>query len=616
MDIKDIYPDLTADKNFTYSHELKTVADLINKMEGDGLVVGSSVDMSGSLVRVPVKATSTVRPDKGTEKSGWYFIYDNGNGNFFAQYGNWRTGDTHKFSSVSFDDYDPQEQIKIRQEIEKLQEQEKARRKENQDEVATQCEKRYNSFDEDPTDHMYLKNKKIKAYGIKAFRDKIVVPAYDTRDPGHKITTLQYIDPKGSKRFTSGGLVKGSIFNIGFNLNEISNLKKIFVCEGYATAASIYLATGLPVICVFSANFCLEALTNLRRSTNAEFILALDNDKTGVGQEQTEKIIAAVHNCRSKIPEQVGLDYNDVHVEQGIEEVRRQLLISSFNLKQYSIRSLDNNPPKREWIVENIIESGKNGVLASIGGVGKSFSVLSLAKSISSGSGFFMGHAISKKGNVLVISAEDTIDEIHRRLAIIDPEGHRFNSVYDVYVMSVSEMGRPITLIKNDNANGLHITKQAYDLMDSMETIPNLEMVIFDPIQAFLGAETNSNEVGQLYSQYCQMIATKFNTGVLSVHHMSKQGLVSTDDSMTARQSIRGASSIIDSSRYCIAFFLCDEDTAQEVCMKQGIPYNRLAVIRAAVVKANSEADMQIKTMVRRNGVLEVVAEDREISWT
>ena len=87
MDIKDIYPDLTADKNFTYSHELKTVADLINKMEGDGLVVGSSVDMSGSLVRVPVKATSTVRPDKGTEKSGWYFIYDNGNGNFFAQYG-------------------------------------------------------------------------------------------------------------------------------------------------------------------------------------------------------------------------------------------------------------------------------------------------------------------------------------------------------------------------------------------------------------------------------------------------------------------------------------------------------------------------------------------------
>ena len=50
--------------------------------------------------------------------------------------------------------------------------------------------------------------------------------------------------------------------------------------------------------------------------------------------------------------------------------------------------------------------------------------------------------------------------------------------------------------------------------------------------------------------------------------------------------------------------------------MKQGIPYNRLAVIRAAVVKANSEADMQIKTMVRRNGVLEVVAEDREISWT
>ena len=41
----------------------------------------------------------------------------------------WRTGDTHKFSSASFDDYDPQEQIRIRGEIEKLQEQEKARKK-------------------------------------------------------------------------------------------------------------------------------------------------------------------------------------------------------------------------------------------------------------------------------------------------------------------------------------------------------------------------------------------------------------------------------------------------------------------------------------------------------
>ena len=616
MDIKDIYPDLTADENFIYSHELKTVSDLISQMEADGLAVGSSVDMSGSVIRVPVRATANVRPDKSNEKSGWYFIYDNGNGNFFAQYGNWRTSETYKFSSVNFDEYDPQEQLRIRQEIDRLQEEEKAKRKQNQDEVGKQCEQRYKSFNEDPNDHMYLSDKKIKAYGIKGFRDKIVIPAYDTRDPGFKITSLQYIDKKGSKRFTSGGLVKGSVFNIGFNFNEISNLKKIFVCEGYATAASIYLATGLPTLCVFSANFALEALTNLRRSTNAEFILALDNDDSGVGQEQTEKVIAAIHNCRSKIPEISGQDYNDIHINLGIEEVRRQLLLSSFNLKQYSIRGLDNDPPKREWVVDNIIESGKNGVLASIGGVGKSFSVLSLAKSIAQGSGTFMGQPISKKGNVLVISAEDTIDEIHRRLAILDPDGHRFNSVYDVYLMSVSEMGRPITLIKNDNANGLHITKQAYDLMDSMETIPNLEMVIFDPIQAFLGAETNSNEVGQLYSQYCQMIATKFDTGVLSVHHMSKQGLVSTDDSMTARQSIRGASSIIDSSRYCIAFFLCDEDTAQEVCLKQGIEYNRLAVIRAAVVKANSEADMAVKTMVRRNGVLEVVNEDKEISWT
>jgi phage/plasmid primase-like uncharacterized protein len=613
VEISNIWETINEDKNFAYKNTSKSISDLINQMNNDGLAV-TNVDTSGNVNRVMVKATSTTRPDKGLERSGWYFFYDNGNGNFFCNYGNWRTNESFKFSSRSFEDYDPEEQLKIKAELEKRFQEEAERRSENQKEIAEECSKKFNSLDE-PQDHKYLAAKKIKSYGLKHYNGKLVVPIFSSTSIEHNITSLQYIDHKGNKRFTSGGLVKGSFFNIGFNFNEWHTIKKIIVVEGYATASSVYQATGLPTICVFSANFGLEAVSNIRKFTNAEIILAFDNDDSGVGQAQAEKVSAAVHNCSIKIPGAIGKDFNDIFLEQGLEEVKRQLLVSAFNIKANSIKSLDNNPPDREWLVENLIESNKNGIIASIGGVGKSFICLNLAHSVAKGSGYFMGHPISKKGNAVIISAEDDLNEMHRRVSALDPEGERFKSLYDVFIISIPELSKPLTLIKSDSVNGLHITKQGYELIDSLESIPNLELVIIDPIQSFIAAPTNDNEVGQLYSQFCQMIASKLSTCVLSVHHMSKQGLVGIDDPMSARSSIRGASSLIDSSRFALALFLCDEDTAKDICLKQGVEYDRLKVVRAAVVKANSDADMAVKTMIRRKNVLEMVNQDDEIQW-
>ena len=112
----------------------------------------------------------------------------------------------------------------------------------------------------------------------------------------------------------------------------------------------------------------------------------------------------------------------------------------------------------------------------------------------------------------------------------------REKALYDVFVLPIPELDKPLTLIKNDAINGLHITNEGYDLIDSLEAIKDLELVVIDPIQSFCSAPTNDNEVGQLWSSYCQMIATKFETSVISIHHMSKQGLVAVNDPMQVRQ--------------------------------------------------------------------------------
>ena len=81
--------------------------------------------------------------------------------------------------------------------------------------------------------------------------------------------------------------MKGNVFPIGFNLNQLHSLEKVVVVEGVATGVSVHLATSLPVVVVFSATFGLEAMNRMREKTQAKFIIAFDNDKNGVGQKES-----------------------------------------------------------------------------------------------------------------------------------------------------------------------------------------------------------------------------------------------------------------------------------------------------------------------------------------
>jgi len=612
VDVKNIW-EFKEDKNLAYRNVSRSISDLIDEMNKNGLEV-SSIDTSGQVQRVPVKGTSSTRPDKFGERSGFYFFYDNGNGNFFCNYGNWRTNETFKFSSISMESLSPTEQAKIKKELDERNKERDKRRKELQDEVAKDCELRFKKA-VDCKEHKYLELKKIKNYGLKQIGDKLSIPAYDSKNLDYKIRSIQSISGDGTKRFVSGSQVKGNFYNLNFTLDELPGLKKIAVCEGLASACSVAEATNLPTIVVFSASFGLDCLVNLRKVTQASFQICFDNDTHLIGQKSAEKIISSIQKTELKIPRQTGYDFNDVAQEFGIEEVRSQILVQGFDLKKVSVRNLNSSPPDREWLVTGMIESGKTGIIASIGGIGKSFLSLDLALSVAKGNGTFIGKPINKNGNVVMLSAEDDTPEIWRRVNALDPNNERLKALYDVFVLPIPELPKPLTLIKNDALNGLHITQDAYDLIDSLEAIRDLELVVIDPIQSFCSAPTNDNEVGQLWSSLMQLIATKFNCCVLSVHHMSKQGLVATNDPIQSRMAVRGASSFIDSSRFVISVFLCEEEEAKQICLAQGIEYDRLKVVRACVVKANSDADMTIKTLIRKGAYLELLDEDQDIKW-
>ena len=154
------------------------------------------------------------------------------------------------------------------------------------------------------------------------------------------------------------------------------------------------------------------------------------------------------------------------------------------------------------------------------------------------------------------------------------------------------------------------VTPIASELIDELKTISNLQLVVFDPLQAFTtGNISSSNEVYQLWGSYCANISARLGVTTLTVHHLSKSALTNdSDDALSHRAEIRGASSITDSVRFAIAMWLADESTCERICLQEGMEIDRMAVVKASLVKSNSgNVDYGVKTLVRKGAVLEIL---------
>jgi len=347
-----------------------------------------------------------------------------------------------------------------------------------------------------------------------------------------------------------------------------------------------------------------DAATKLRSiATGTRFILALDHDESGVGNKKAQECATAISNCAVRLPSEVG-DYNDLYLKHGLERVSNEIIDHKLGIKRYAIRNLVDKPEPVEWLVDAFIPLGKPGILAAVGGVGKSLSVIQLALTICNG-GRWWGKDIKQRGNTVIFCAEDDMSEIHRRIDMLDPKGKRFKSEYEVYVFPVPEQKEPMILLREEG-----VTPIAQELVDELQAIPNLKLVCFDPLQAFTtGNVSSSNEVGQLWGSYCANISARLGVTTLTVHHLNKSALSNdSDDAMSHRAEIRGASSITDSVRWAIAMWLADNETCERICEEQGIEFDRMAVVKASLVKSNTgNVDYKIKTLFRKNAVLELL---------
>ena len=284
--------------------------------------------------------------DKGKEKNGWYVVHEHRTEKnetlIFGSFGDWRSGETQKVK-VKAGRMTPEERevMRARQEDAKRRAAEVAANASRR--AANRAAGLFKRMPEKGRSD-YLDRKQIVGFGVRyAPRSgAFLVPMSNVRD---QIVGLQVVFPAKQedtgrdKSYWPYGMSKEGAFHLVGPHPEPG--EPVLVCEGYATGASLHMATSLTVAIAFDAGNLLVVCKAMReRFPGCPLIVCRDDDwktkrpnGTPWNHDEEKTNNAALVAGRQVVApilsgerEDKWTDFNDLHCAEGLEAVRRQVL--------------------------------------------------------------------------------------------------------------------------------------------------------------------------------------------------------------------------------------------------------------------------------------------------
>jgi len=297
-------------------------AEFAQALKAAGLDLGGQEPvMDGKIHRTPLLDGATGKLD------GAYVGYLDGIPAGFIQ--NHKTGEKTNWKATGHVLSDEQKAA-LRAEAEKHRALQELERRTQQEKASKRAYAKFINAKEAVPEQAYLAKKGVPGIGVREDENgNLLVPGYDTE--GH-IHTLQTISLDG-KQFEAGSRKKGTFFPI----DPEGKLGKevILIAEGFATAASVHLATGKPVVAAFDAGNLEPVAVALREKfPNAPIVILADNDhglSVNVGVEKATLAAKAVQGhvivpSFSEGEKMRGMtDFNDLHGKHGLEQVKALL---------------------------------------------------------------------------------------------------------------------------------------------------------------------------------------------------------------------------------------------------------------------------------------------------
>lgn len=324
--------------------------DVHNQLTGYGLVIDPG---EGLLVGTP-KPRRVHVDEGGREKRGWYWLNEiviEGAAYIVGAYGIYHGNDSGK-QAVKLNrdgkamtiDPDLRAAMKARQ-AENLKRM-KAMREDEARRAAREAARVWAAYV--PTGESdYLVRKGVGAHGVRFDPNghgTMVVPMTDARGTVHGLQIIRGKNrgTKLEKQYFPAGLAKQGHYHLIGGLPSWICL----VAEGYATAATLHEATGLPVAVAFDAGNLVHVAAALHKNyKRARLLVCADDDyltegNPGVTAAQNAAVavsgshlapVFAVDRAGKKIT-----DFNDLHAIEGLHAVRSQIEAHLLDLKWHA----------------------------------------------------------------------------------------------------------------------------------------------------------------------------------------------------------------------------------------------------------------------------------------
>ena len=474
------------------SSTLAPVADpeeqFLAAIEAAGMVPPQGIVPDGRIHRF--------NPDgRPKNKSGWYVYH--GDHIPAGMYGDWKTGVEHRWRA------DPQRPLSMTEELEIARRYDETRRERESaqraafDRTAETAAEIWESAPEADSTHPYLARKGVGVHRLRVTGDgRLIVPVYNLETG--EIRTLQYIDASGGKRFHPGGEARGG----GFILGDLRQDAPCYVAEGYATAASIYEATGSPVAIAFNAGNLGHIVEALRRivGDHREIVVVADNDISGVGQRAASSA-AAQNGARVVIPPVVG-DVND-YVQAGND--LRALLASQEEGPPWLIPADEfcQAPAPIRWLVKRWIQVEALIMIHGPSGSGKTFVALDWACRIGAGLPDWCGQKV-RPGQVVYLAGEG-----HHGLRARVRAWKIRNGVEQIPGLWLSREGCDL----NTTEGYLRVL----DAIRAQGITPDL--IVVDTLHRFFVGDENSAQDTKVMLDACSGLMRELHCAVELVHH-------------------------------------------------------------------------------------------------
>lgn len=253
------------------------------------------------------------------------------------------------------------------------------------------------------------------------------------------------------------------------------------------------------------------------------------------------------------------LDTLTPHLERlsGLVSDDGAALFSFQNIAEW----IEDDAPAMDYVFQDVIPRGIVGIVSGAGGLGKSYTLLTLAMAAATGRELIPGFNPGQQLKALTIFGEDPAHCIWKRFRAIR-DAHELTADQDSDLLHSNLQvcaGQAAPLLALD-AHGNISTTPALSSLAKLLKQHRPDLVVIDPLVRFYGASENANEHADRFISELQRLAVEHECAILLIHHTGKSGQAGRS---TGQDHARGASAFTSAARWAANVLPLSEEEAR-----------------------------------------------------